>query len=450
MLLFQGFTFPNAMCRSKALGKGRPKPTSRRNREKRVTLHTYGQTANADTAPLATSGPTWAGPWVDTFKSASAVGLLLFCGVAAGCQADSNGFASSSKNNDIKPPPSTTVEESFGESGSEITLLVPKGASGMYEGAARDIRDGAALGVGELGGGQVRVKVVDVATGAAGVPAAVSAAKARNAAVLVSYAPPNVTAAIAAIPADQRPPLLNLGTPVATNVGSVFNFTSDEIDSAVDGLKAAAAAGHKKVLAFAPEDLSPADEARLGDTVRQAGGTFGGVVRYGLNDAAAADAVKKAKSQLAAADTVLILGKTPAVTTIAEAIKAGGQSNVTFVGTSAWPARTYSNPAVAGTLIAAIEPEGTTLIAERYKRHYNRPLTSDAAYGYDSVAITAGIVRTKGPEALTTDNLTNKLGFKGTTGLFRLTPSGTVDRKMSLYAIEGGKLTLRGTAAQAF
>ena len=52
MLLFQGFTFPNAMCRSKALGKGRPKPTSRRNREKRVTLHTYGQTANADTAPL--------------------------------------------------------------------------------------------------------------------------------------------------------------------------------------------------------------------------------------------------------------------------------------------------------------------------------------------------------------------------------------------------------------
>jgi hypothetical protein len=46
--------------------------------------------------------------------------------------------------------------------------------------------------------------------------------------------------------------------------------------------------------------------------------------------------------------------------------------------------------------------------------------------------------------------LTNKLGFKGTTGLFRLTPSGTVDRKMSLYAIEGGKLTLRGTAAQAF
>lgn len=382
-------------------------------------------------------------------RSAPAAAVVLLCGLVVGCQADST-LGTGAKNSDIKPPPSTTVEESFGESGAEITLLLPKAGSGMYEGVARDIRDGAGLGVGELGAGQVRVKVVDVAAGAAAVPAAVTAAKARNAVLLVSYAPANVTTAIAAIPADQRPPLLNLGTPVTTNAGNVYNLTSDEIDSAVDGIRAAAASGHKKFVVFAEETLPPASEARLADAIRQAGGTFGGIARYGLSDAGAAAAVVKAKPQFAAADTVLILGKTPVVTTIAGAIKAGGQPNLLIVGTSAWPTRAYSEPSVAGALIAAIEPEGAALIAERYQRHYNRPLTSDAAYGYDAVAIASGIVRTQGPTALTAENITSKLGFRGTTGLFRLTPAGTVERKMSIYTIEGGKLVLRGAAPQAF
>lgn len=411
-----------------------------------MTSHAKERAQDPRTTPSVESRAVWRG----IFKPASAIGLLVLSAAIAGCQADSTSLGVGAKGNDIKPPPSTTVEESFGETGAEITLLLPKASSGMYEGITRDIRDGAGLGVGELSAGQVRVKVVDVAAGSAAVPEAVNAAKARGAVLIVAYAPASVTTAVAAIPADQRPPLFNLGAPVTTNAGNVYNLTSDEIDSAVDGLKAAAAAGHKKVVIFAQDDLPPASEARLGDAIRQAGGTLGGIFRYGLSDAAAADAVKKAKPQLMSADTALILGKTPIVTTVAGAIKAGGQANLTFIGTSAWPARTYSEPSVAGTLVAAIEPEGAALIAERYQRHYNRPLTSDAAYGYDAVAIASGIVRTKGPTALNAENITNKLGFRGTTGLFRLTPAGTVERKMSLYTIQGGKLVLQGAAPQAF
>lgn len=375
--------------------------------------------------------------------------VVVSCGVLAACQSDVDGIAKNVKTNDIKPP-STEVEETFGENGAEITLLLQKGPSGLYEGASRDIRDGSALSVGELGGNQAFVKVVDVTGGAASVPAAVAAAKARNSALLVSYVQPAVAAAIAAMPSDQRPPLINLDAPVPATAGNVYNLVSDEVDSAIEGVRASFASGRKKVMVFAQKDLPQAGETQLANAIRGAGGTFVGIARYDLTDASAADAVQKSRPLLQTADTVLILGRTAIATTVEGAVKAGGQSNLNFIGTSAWPPQAYAEPTANGTLIALVEPEGASLIADRYQRHYKRPLSTEAAYGYDAVAIASGIIRTKGPEGLNAQNLTSKVGFRGVTGLFRLTPTGLVERRLSLYAISGGKLNVLAGAPSSF
>ncbi|WP_025662736.1 hypothetical protein [Rhizobium sp. IBUN] len=403
----------------------------------------HGLRSTRQVSPSEGSGP------LKLIKSVLAMSIVVACGVVSGCQSDVDGIAKNVKTNDIKAP-SSEVEENFGETGAEITLLLPKGTTGIYEGAARDMRDGAGLGVGELGGNQVFVKVVDVASGAPAAATAVSEARARGSVMLVSYASPAVTSAIAAVPADQRPALLNLGVPVPPTSGNVYNFVSDEIDSAIEGVQAASASGHKKVLVFAQSDFPAADEARLAGAIQAGGGTYLGLARYDLTDAAAADAVKRAGANLQNAETVLVLGKTVITTTIAGAVKASGKTNVTFVGTSAWPPQTYTDPSVAGTLIAMVEPEGATMIAERYQRHYKRALSTDAAYGYDAVAVASGIVRTKGPEGMNAQNLTSKVGFRGVTGLFRLTPAGTVERKMSLYSLNGGKLSLLGATPASF
>lgn len=415
-----------------------------------MKVHSIEQAQRAHGLRAARRAPPQegAGP-LKLIKSVLAVSIVVACGALLGCQSDVDGIAKNVKTNDIKAP-SSEVDESFGETGAEITLLLPRGTAGIYEGTARDVRDGAGLGVGELGGNQVFVKVVDVASGAPAAATAVSAAKARGSVLLVSYASPAVTAAVAAIPADQRPPLLNLGAPVPPTSGNVYNFISDEIDSAIEGVRAAAVSGHKKVVVFAQTDFPAAGEERLASAIRAGGGTYLGLTRYDLTDAAAADAVKRSAANLQNADTVLVLGKTVITTTIAGAVKASGKTNVTFVGTNAWPPQTHSNPSVAGTVIAMVEPEGATMIAERYQRHYKRTLSTDAAYGYDAVAVASGIVRTKGPEGVNAQNLTSKVGFRGVTGLFRLMPTGTVERKMSLYSLSGGKLTLLGATPASF
>ncbi|MBO9193460.1 hypothetical protein J5277_04990 [Rhizobium sp. 16-449-1b] len=381
-------------------------------------------------------------------RSLLLLSVVLSCTALTACQSDVDGIARNVKTNDIKPP-SSDVEESFGENGAEITLLMQKGSNGLFEGPSRDVRDAAALGIGELGANQAFVKVIDVASPAAA-SAAVAAAKSRSSAILISYLPPATTAAVAAMPSDQRPPLLNLGQPVPATSGNVYNLASSETDSALEGLRTAAASGHKKVVVFAQRDLPQTADLRLADAIRTSGGTFLGITRYDLTDAAAAAAVGTAKPQLQQADTVLILGRTAITTTIEGAIKAGGQSNLNFIGTSAWPPQTYREPTANGTLIAMVEPEATSLISERYQRHYKRPLSADAAYGYDAIAIASGIIRTKGPTGVNAETLTSKVGFRGVTGLFRLSPSGQVERRLSLYAIGGGKLNVLAAAPASF
>ncbi|AYG69774.1 MULTISPECIES: hypothetical protein [unclassified Rhizobium] len=379
-------------------------------------------------------------------RSARGAALILCAGLA-GCQMDGVGLENNSKKDDIKMP-STAIEETYGgDSGTEITLLLRKGAAGLYEGPARDVRDGAVLGVGELGNNQVRLRVKNVGPGLAGVAAQVTAAKGRNAALIVSYLPPAETASIATIPSTQRPPLLNLAT--AATGGEVFNLASDEIDSATEGVKAAGPSGHKKVSALVPADFSQSDTTRLGNAIWNSGNTFMGLGRYGATDQAA-DVLAKNRPLIQSAEIVVILGNTSEIGLAASAVRSAAIPGQAMVGTNGWPQAVYAMPAVAGAFVATDDTQSSGLIAERYQRHFNHPLTTYGAYGYDAMAITSGLIRSQGPQAVTAANLRNKVGFRGTTGLFRFNAAGQVERRMVINTIEGGKLRISTQPSQSF
>lgn len=372
---------------------------------------------------------------------------FILCAGLAGCQMDGVGLENNGKKDEIKMP-STAIEETYGgDSGTEITLLLRKGAAGLYEGPARDVRDGAVLGVGELGNNQVRLRVKNVGPGLAGVVAQVTAAKGRNAALIVSYLPPAETASIAAIPPAQRPPLLNLAS--AATGGDLFNLASDEIDSATEGVKAAAPAGHKKVSALVPADFSQSDATRLGNALWNSGNTFMGLGRYGASDQSA-DIFTKNRPLIQSAEIVVILGNTPEIGAVASAARSAAIPGQALVGTNNWPQSVYATPAVTGAFIATDDTQSSGLIAERYQRHFNRPLTTYGSYGYDAMAIASGLIRSQGPQAITASNLRNKVGFRGTTGLFRFNATGQVERRMVINTINDGKLKVSTQPSQSF
>ncbi|WP_203426964.1 ABC transporter substrate-binding protein [Sinorhizobium sp. BG8] len=360
--------------------------------------------------------------------------------LSAGCQSPLDDTANASKSVDIKPPPSQ-VQEAFGTKGAEITLMLPKGASGVREGRYRDFHDGAQLAVGELGGEQVFVKIVDD-TGAPGEAAKLAeAAKARGSVALVGLFPAAELASISAVPADKRPTVFDLGRGTASGA-NVYGLASDETDSAIAGVRYAIATGRKKVVILAPASFSTAEEQRITAAITNDKATVTGVVRYGGDEAAIKAAVASNAGPISAADAALVLGGTTAPAVVVGAIKATGKTpaTMTFVGTSGWPGSVYSGPAADQTVIALTDQESLKLISGRYQSRFKRPLALDAAYAYDAVATVAGITRLKGPDGLKPDILANKAGFRGVTGVFGWNKGGTIDRKLKIYRVDQGKL----------
>lgn len=372
---------------------------------------------------------------------------VLLVGVAialTSCETETIG-ARMANDKALKPPP-TTVEETFGRGSIEITLALTKAQSGYYEGAAKDIRDGAALAIRELDeAGSMKIKVVDVAAGPSAVAGMISAANNRSSGLLVALAPQATTAAIAAAAPDLRPPLINLGVPVSGP--KTFNFGFDEIASAARGARRVIGAGQKTIVVLAPTGLGASEETSLKTSIAQAGGSVTGVIRYDAGSVS--EALVRSKPMIDAANVAVVMGDGAVIGSVLKTLRATS-ATLQIVGTSHWPTSIYADPAAANAIIATADPEAMNTVGARYEAANKRPFSIHAALGYDSIAMTAGIVRSGGSTVITPEALTSKTGFRGVTGLFRLTATGTIERRLGVYKIEARRLVSLEAGSESF
>lgn len=364
--------------------------------------------------------------------AAACLGLAL-----AGCQATGTEDVLA-----VAPDLPIPVQETIGAGPVAIAMLLPRSAPEPAAGRARDFVDGARLAVNELGGGQIRVTVHDTA----GRPddAGNLAGQAAEAGARLIVAPPDAgsIARIAAIRPAARPPVIALsgegGGP------GVFAFTSDAVDSAVEGVRAAVAAKQSRILAVVPEGFAAADRERFARGVALHRGKLVGTVTYPAVEAQIGPALKAEQARFLKADTVVIFGSGRAPAAVAQAIVAQGLggSVTTLVGNSGWPRELHTVPVLDGVLIALPDQDGLQEIAGRYQAAAGRPLSLDAALAYDAVAIAAGLVRVHGASGLTAGALMADTGFRGATGLFRFRKDGSVERRYAIHRIEKGRLVL--------
>lgn len=375
-----------------------------------------------------------------------ALAIASVCLAAVGCQSEGSEWSKHFNDSALKPP-SSAVEERFGNGPVEITLLLPRGSTGIYDEPTRDVRDGAALAAAELGDALVTVRVVDVSGGPQAAKDAAEAAAARNSSLLLSYAGPETTGAIASIPAADRPPIINLSSTVTGE--NLFNFNSDDVEAAATVVGGLASADKTSIVVLAPSDFSAEQEQRLTGKVQQAGGRASQILRYAADGKDIGDTVASRADLIKKAGAVLILGRTTAVNDVIAAVKKLN-ANAPILGTEGWPRSAILNPAANGALLAASEQEGASLIAERYQRHKGRGLTPNAARAYDSIAIGSGLVRAGGAEAIKASALSNPTGFRGVSGVFRFTADGRTQRQFGLYRIESAKLVPVQAASASF
>lgn len=361
---------------------------------------------------------------------------LALCLAVAGCQSEGSEWSKRFDDSGLKPP-SSAVEERFGTGPVEITLLLPRGATGVYDDASRDVRDGAALAAAELGETYIHVRVVDTSGGPEAAKAAAEAAATRGSRLLLSYNTPDITQALAAIAAADRPPLITLSQAVTGE--AVFSFTTGEMEAAAKAVQGVNPAMRKSIVVAAPASVSPAQEARLAGLIAQGGGRALPFLRFEETGPKAGTLTAAQSEPLKEATAVLILGHTAAVSKVVTDVRKINPG-VQILGTEAWPQAAIANPAANGGVVAASDTQGSALIAERYERHKGRALSPNALRAYDSVAIGSGLVRAGGADALTASALKAPTGFQGVSGVFRFDAKGSLQRQLGLYRVEGGKL----------
>lgn len=338
-------------------------------------------------------------------------------------------------------------KETVGSGSVSVTLLLPRSGSSTAVESARDMYDGARLAVTELGGGSVKLTVMDT-KGSADLARqqAEEAVASGTKLILTGH---GASAAIARVSSTDQPPVIDLSSAQADRKGT-FALASDEISSALGGVRAAVAAKQDKIVAVVPEDMSSLDKDRLSRGIRKEGGVLIGQVTYPAAENAIAAVLAGKRSAFEKASTLVILGSGRAPIAVANAAAVLGDKITTLVGSSGWARELFTAPVLNGALIAMVDQRSLAELGDRYKAATGRTLSLDAAFAYDAVALATGLVRSGGGEAISVDTLRSKAGFRGATGVFRFDDAGIVERRYSLYRIEGGKPVLLVDGENAF
>lgn len=138
-------------------------------------------------------------------------------------------------------------------------------------------------------------------------------------------------------------------------------------------------------------------------------------------------------------DSVLIAASGQRMREIASVLAALGFSpeRAQVLGTGEWddPAM-WREPLLQGAWYAASSPAGRRDFERRYEQVYGRAPPRVASLAYDATQLAAVLAR-GGPQALGFGRavLTDQDGFDGVDGIFRLTPSGAVDRGLAVLRI---------------
>ena len=124
---------------------------------------------------------------------------------------------------------------------------------------------------------------------------------------------------------------------------------------------------------------------------------------------------------------------------------------VKFLGTGLWDDPTIgTEPSLDGGWYAAPAPSARAPFEQRFAQLYRHPPPRLATLGYDATALAAVLAR--GPQGadFSAQALTNPNGFSGLDGIFRLRPSGLVQRGLAVLQVQRGGNTIIDPPPQTF
>lgn len=357
----------------------------------------------------------------------------------AGCQATTTNsdFVSNADN-----ASQIAVTEKIGpENGTKIALVLP--LTGDQSAAAIKIRDGASKARNLLAKDDITLDIYDT-KGSEERARTIAATIAQNRAtkvvgllgdrqILQSFSSPDAVA-------------LGFATNQSFRSPNVFPFLPSDVDSLASGIDYAHSQKPGPILLLSERGTSA---ARL-DALKQAGQALGNtqIVLYDKDETSGSIARRAVDSE-PEASVYGFLGNDKKLALIAKSLKSVRRANRNYsiVGNSSWTSQLYSDPALSGAIIAKLD----TSLKDQLDIELGDSSDPVALYGFDLVAVTAGIIRIKGSASINRDAFLDPSGFKGVTGTFRFRGNtNTIERLFAVFKIEDKKMTLISSPSDGF
>lgn len=339
-------------------------------------------------------------------------------------------------------------QETVGSGPNRIGLITANMAPGGENGRERDIRDGAALAVDELGRAELSLLVENTDGSQQQMRDAAKRLAEQGVKLVAVSAVSEPVEVVREALGTQPVPLLVLRSDPSGSSPDTFYFTSDRVDSAVEGASYAVASGRARLVVLTPSDLTARESQRLDR----------GLSRYGIKPDLVATSTATFPGEGASAakikdiDAVLVIGATDADVGALSRLRANGylKPTATVLGSSNWALAAYKRPEFAGSKLCLFGPENGSRMTKAYLQRYERAASTEAAYGFDIIALTAGLLRAHGPDGITAKNIRSPNGFLGAAAAFRFEADGSVRRTCSIYDVQNGGVKLIDPAPRSF
>jgi ABC-type branched-subunit amino acid transport system substrate-binding protein len=370
--------------------------------------------------------------------TAAFLGLALLA--LGGCQSSNLGL-------DTEPAqqaPQLTANpngEVLGRGQVRVALLVPRSAPGNAATVALEIRNGADLAMREVGQDIIQLVIKDTAGQAANAQAAATEAVSEDAsAVLGPVFSANVSAASAITqPSGRTMFAYSTDSTVARRGVYLLSFTPQE-DTA-RAIRFAMAQGKRAILAFLPNSTEGTLRESVLRQVAGAGGASVFVIKYDRTGPSIEEAIRQAGASLQAVDSIYIAEGNEIPNVIMQGFQRQGINAVSkqLIGSGTWETTKVSEPYLEGAIYPGRDLTNFAAFSARYEAAFGAKPSFWAALGYDSVTLSAELVRQLGPQrAFATESVENLRGFAGVNGIFRFRQDGTAERGLAMYQVSSG------------
>ena len=340
-----------------------------------------------------------------------------------------------------------------------VALLVPKGSGQSGDAVlAQSLENAALMAIADLQGVQIDLRVYDTKGDANTAAAVASQAVSEGARIILGPVYAEAANAAGLAVAGRQINVLSFSNNATIAGGNVF-VLGPTFDNTAQRL-ATYAARHGKGNIVIVHGTDVAGQLGL-QAIRQAiagsGAREVGAVAHELSQQGVIDAVPTVRDTVTStgADAIFLTATTAGALPLFTQLlpEAGVSPAVTqYIGLTRWdiPSQTLELPGVQGGWFALPDPLLSSQFRSRYAQSYGGLPHPIGGLAYDGIAAIGALVGAGKSDALTGAALTQKAGFRGVGGIFRLRPDGTNERGLAVATIQNKQVVVIDPAPASF